>query len=276
MLEEKPHFLPVPPILVDFFLQWQTNGFIPGMFTFCLTMLNGNLISFCCFQPKTDCIPHSLSLRANMRGKQGFLRVQMGGWCLPSVPMCSAESDGDENKSWEWMGHRTCSSSGIKTVWGAVGACSGLLEHRLWVFMCGGMTCTMQARLVWARVKCEKVRRCDKQGRWKAGKWYVISIQLCRGREESVQQCVRVDPSLTELNSVCAVRALGRVVQTSHVRTMQRCHTLRLRGGSSCRGVKFRVVCVWVPPRTCVISRRRGGWLAELSLMRLDWWLKII
>lgn len=51
------------------------------------------------------------------------------------------------------MGHRTCSSSGIKSVWGAVGACSGLLEHRLCLNVQGhdmcdaGKTCVSKSEV---------------------------------------------------------------------------------------------------------------------------------
>lgn len=54
------------------------------------------------------------------------------------------------------MGHRTCSSSGIKTVRGAAGACSGLLEHRFSVIVQGHDMCD-------AGKTCESTSKCVKK-----------------------------------------------------------------------------------------------------------------
>lgn len=164
-----------------------------------------------------------------MRGKQGFeCAGWMGGAC--QVFLCVLQSNRDENKSWEWMRHRTCSSSGIKSVGGAVRACSGLHEHTLKSLnvqghdMCdAGKTCVSKGD-AWKR------RECNWQGRWKARKWYVVSmsswaVQGMQRKCERVHECVRWILLWLSCPDLWAYSmSPGEGVQTSHVHTMQHLH----------------------------------------------------
>jgi len=130
------------------------GGFIWGTSTLCLTVLNGKFICiyFVAFsQRQTVCIPHTVSPRANMRGKkEGFEGAGwMGNAC--QVFLCIAEMKIKTGKDWGTVRVPHVEWRLFGELLEPVQACSNTDS----VFMCRGMTCAMQARLVWARAKCE-------------------------------------------------------------------------------------------------------------------------
>lgn len=111
----------------------------------CITNVNQKMtrFHFAAFNPD-----YSQRLPEAMWGATGCEDV---GWIGSAcqVLLCILQSDRDESKGWKWMGHRTCSSSEIKTVCLAVAACSVLPRHWLPVLICRGMTC--DAGKTWAK-----------------------------------------------------------------------------------------------------------------------------
>lgn len=92
--------------------------------------------------------------------------MQEGWHGLQNIPYTFCREAGMKTKSCKWMGHHRCSSSGIESLWEAVRACWGLLEHRLCLYVQGH---DMWCRQDLCEQECEK-EECDKQGRGKAGK----------------------------------------------------------------------------------------------------------
>lgn len=118
------------------------------------------------------------------------------------VFLCIVHNNRDEKAVNEW-GSVHVFLSGIKIVWGAVGACSSLLEHSLCVDVQGHDMCEQERSV--------KKGECDKQGRWKAGKGGFN--ERCRKRIEPLKvfMSVNVHPE----PSVCSlVRVFRPLIST--------------------------------------------------------------
>lgn len=102
-------------------------------------------------------------------------------------------------KRWGWKATGTCPSSGIKAVGGAVGACSGLLAHRLLLNahrhdMCDADRNCRKADDVWR----EKKRKCEsKEVIGCLQEWFRLKLCAC------LRVCLSVRASSLSCPELC-------------------------------------------------------------------------
>lgn len=102
---------PFPLIILDsliFFLHKQ-KGFILGTSSFCWQFLMKTSFAFILLHLSKDRMHSSLSVaQSSDEAETGVWRVQDGWVLLAKYCLWVLQSNRGENKSWEWMGHRTC------------------------------------------------------------------------------------------------------------------------------------------------------------------------
>lgn len=152
----------------------------------CLTTLNGKLICiyFVAFSQRLTAFPTQCHSKQAWERKGKVFGCRMNS---RHVFPCVLQGDRDDDKSWVWMELCARPSSGIKSVWETVDACSSLYEHRVCLNVQGAwhVCCSQDLESV--------KKKCNKQVRWKTkaeNLW--MSVCVCVFRLLSLQRGLTV------------------------------------------------------------------------------------